>query len=316
MTEFQTNPEAVTPPHKVEVISSLLTDEALSARRQQLEGVLAGDDDPYVADVAKLMDASDRYGEEAIQAWYDHDIALHDKYKRHAERARETAYSTFGRETVNKYYQTKEALRELDRTEYEGMQFFGEESTHLFEELMAGNPVIDDGIDREHVVPPALRDGATTEDYITYLGSKLYIDRNFMYISSQRSLKLMPVENKPFVVPVANIVTSHGGFDSWTGRGHKGVANKMYQKSTGEQGTFSSISAIKDYAERDTPLPPLEEIYAYVQPDGTVIFATGTSNHRTAAAIVRGQDHVMVDGMVTVRLLDRNVIQPTPGRTA
>lgn len=217
---------------------------------------------------------------------------------------------TYGRGAIDEHFRLEMALRAINPENPSGqatIEYWGEEGNELVHELTEASPKIDDGIDRTHDQAPGLDPDATRQDFEDYLSKKLFIrpkELEYAVVPDQAEIVIKRHEGKPFKVPVSNIVSA-GSFSSWFGNG----GGKAYVRSSdGEYVTGSSDNAIMDYARRPTPLPPLEEISAFVQPNGIVIFKASTSNHRTAAAIARGATEVEVDGSIDVRLIDKNFI--------
>lgn len=87
-----------------------------------------------------------------------------------------------------------------------------------------------------------------------------------------------------------SVITGTGTFDSWSGRSE--VHNKQYINILGEKKVGNSVSAIEDFAARDTQLPGLEvgALSIVIPADGSesIVFVAG-SNHRVAAAKLRGE---------------------------
>jgi len=68
----------------------------------------------------------------------------------------------------------------------------------------------------------------------------------------------------------------------------------------------SSASVIREYASRDTPIPPID-VVGYVQPNG-LIFYTAENAHRAAAAKMRGDTTIGVHNL-TLMTVDKNYFE-------
>jgi len=104
---------------------------------------------------------------------------------------------------------------------------------------------------------------------------------NGMQDSSQPSI-VIEARDEPIQIPLAAVVSAMS-FESWeTGRGpdHK-------------KDDRSSAEVIRDYAWRDTPIPPLDNAKALILDDGRVIFLSSNA-HRAAAAKLRDQRHIQI----------------------
>lgn len=126
------------------------------------------------------------------------------------------------------------------------------------------------------------------------------IDKRLDPSASQLEIHL----SKPFEVPAHMIMTAEG-MDSWLGRGEDGAG----EKSAGEEGSASSLDQIVEYAGRDTPIPPVEAMNMYVQPNGVVFYGlTGQGAHRTAAKVLRSDSPIKVSDRIKVVSLHENVL--------
>lgn len=309
--EQQLLEEAVTHPSNVDVLANITSDEFRQHRTQWLEDQLAGEYDSQMGHVTKLMDRSKIQIDESIEAWENGGpdrLELSQKKRELSDRTKETAYRVFGADAVRRHYQLKQELFEIERNGG-AVEFHAEEAKAIFEKVVMPTPLIDDGLDRQHVLPPVERADRSTEDYKRYLLQKEFT--SFGFLSGQRvesSNKIRLWTDEPVKIPVANVVSA-GGFSSWSGR-DGGSGDKEYTRSSGEHGVGRSLNAIIDYAERETPLPPVDGVDAYVQPNGVVVFGVENSNHRTAAAIARGSEELLVDGCVNIYMLRENIFEP------
>ena len=305
-------PETLIPPRQSETMAApeqlnmLISDEFATSRNQWITNSLNGEHDVSMLHVKRLFERSEIKREDAYQAWENGGrLKEHDRHMTQEDKLRETAYRTFGADTVKEYYRLGEAQHNLGK---DTLDFWGPEADKLVSDLLTTSPLINDGIDRQHELPPAARESADPGEFLDYLGRKLFIDPALFNRSrNQAHRKLRLMLDEPVQIPVANVVSA-GGFDSWQGRGKGGKADKNYTNSEGVHLTGRSINAIIDYAKRPTDLPSLEGIVAYVQPNGVTIYEVDVSNHRMAAAIARGQETVAVDNIVIVSV-DHNFVE-------
>ncbi len=299
-------------PANVEIIDGMLTEEFTAKRAKWLQDQIEGQYDPQMRHIGKLTDRIDQTRAEGFSAYDNQDQETYKKKIEIASQTKEYMYKTFGATNVREFNRYKEA--EYRQQKIGTIEFWGEDSDRIFDEIVGCTEIIDDGIDREFSVPPADRVDPKREDFQEYLGNKIFIDHSTLqnYVESDTSIELGYKEGAGYKIPLANIVSA-GGFDSWAGRGvngrKDGMDDKDYQKSSGEQVIGRSIDAIADYALRETEIPPIEGVDAYVQPNGIVIFSVGNSNHRIAAAVARGQEFIEVDGMVSIHKLGQNLVE-------
>lgn len=303
MSEKIPSPEAaLSSLSNVELLNNITSLEAVARRQEWLQESIADNR------AGRLVERSQILREEAFDAWDKHDRARYDAKETAAARTLETAARTYGTDEIQSYHKAKEALRVLDN---QGpVEFWGEESRQLFDLIISDTPLIDDGIDREHEPPPAEIPDASAADYAAYLDKKRFIPARALQanaVPDRAGVVLNSDRQEEYEIPVANMVSA-GSFDSWRGRDN-GEGDKNYTKSDGRHVIGRSIDTIIDYAKRPTPLPPLEDVEAYVQPNGTVLFTAVTANHRAAAAIARGESAITMNGRMSVVKLTENLVE-------
>ena len=93
-------------------------------------------------------------------------------------------------------------------------------------------------------------------------------------------------------IPLGMIVSAES-FESWNGRPEGILKDRR-----------PSEEVIADYAERQSPSPPLDDVNGYLLPDGRIYFKSNNA-HRTAAAIKRGDSHIAFSGTMNLSILDR-----------
>lgn len=300
--------ENIRSPHNVELLQDLTAPESMQQREVWLRSTIDIAGEGSFGHIARLLYQKDRNNIAATEAFsrgdYEQDRNLTDK----GNKLREMASKTFGETKVREFTRTVSALEALSKNR---MEFWGDEGQQLFDRLAGESPAVDDGIDREHLAPPAELPEPSTRDYTDYLGKKIFIKHDTLSRNKKENAPDVVIKIEPgsaVEVPTSSVVSA-GSFDSWLGRGPEGQGDKSYDKSNGQHVIGRSIQAIMDYAERDTPLPTVSEMTGYVQPNGKVIFAAVNDNHRTAAAIARGQQHIPVSGSIMFRQLEKNLIQ-------
>lgn len=94
----------------------------------------------------------------------------------------------------------------------------------------------------------------------------------------------------PLHIPSAGLIGAHN-LASWAGR----------QTGNLKDGRPSS-EVILDYASRTTPLPELEDVACYIQPDGRQLFVSTNSSHRSAAYKAQGAPVIPVKRLAFYRL--------------
>ncbi len=302
--DLDTTPDQVNQAPNTELYQNLVSDEALGARKEWLDDHVNGEHDGAIKHVRRLFAQAESQRETGIDKWDKGDT---DGYQEHSNRVDDltaNAYRIFGKSTVAEYRHAAEAADALGKG---SLQFWGSEAASVFNNLLDRTKIIDDGIDREHTVAPAERLNVTNAEFTEYLGKKTFVDPSLLSTSG-RKIELVLDADELYQVPLSNVISANS-FDSWAGRGYQGTDTKSYKNNEGQNVKGESIAAITDYALRDTPLPPNEGISAFLQPDGTMLFQAVNSNHRTAAAISRGQDALAVGGRITIYQLDYNVIR-------
>lgn len=123
---------------------------------------------------------------------------------------------------------------------------------------------------------------------------------DFMRMADQdRPGVVIEAIDKPLEFPLTSVVSAVG-FESWqTGRGQGGLKD-------GRQ----SADVIKDYASRETPLPPVDDATALIFEDGRVVIMTSNA-HRVGAAKLRGQENIQIN-----RLKVRRIKEEQPRETS
>lgn len=286
-------------------VRSRMSKEGVETRKQEL---LSRFDAGDIQHVDRLRSAWRRALGAPIRDWKQAEVQ-----KRRIE---DIIHRTYGKSAQREHYHLERALHDIAPT-VEGLRpmidYWGDEGRTFLNELIDKSPRLNDGIDRENNSAPGLNPEATEEDFASYLGEKTFIRSRRLENASDGDSQIILRGNLDdnFKIPVSNIVSA-GSFDHWFGNDKnlygKYPAGKSYTKATGEHVIGPSEGAIMDYAHRSTPLPPLEGISAFVQPNGIVIFKADVSNHRTAAAIAQGMTEVEVEGDIRVEVINKNFI--------
>lgn len=98
-------------------------------------------------------------------------------------------------------------------------------------------------------------------------------------------------DDTPLELPLANFVSAEN-FSSWEGRKD---TNKVDERGVARPST----DVVQEYANRGSEgAPPIERVQGYIQPNGMIIFATGSGSHRTAAAVRRGDQTIKAKSLV------------------
>lgn len=91
---------------------------------------------------------------------------------------------------------------------------------------------------------------------------------------------VIEAQQSPLEFPMAAFISA-AGFDSWDGRRHSLKDGRP------------SKEVIIDYASRPTDIPPVDEAFALILPNGEVVLEP-VNSHRTAAAKLKGQQTLAV----------------------
>ncbi|HZP55765.1 MAG TPA: hypothetical protein VFB03_03275 [Candidatus Saccharimonadales bacterium] len=111
--------------------------------------------------------------------------------------------------------------------------------------------------------------------------------------------------SQPIDIPT-DLVMGTQGFDSWAGRAPRHLKDTKFKDGT--SANIPSIKAIKHYASRTTPMPPIKEMDMFIQPDGQIFFSsTNDGEHRLASAILRGDPNIKTYS-IRVRHLNHDVL--------
>ncbi len=302
MSETVNNLQPETRAPNAELVATMLSDESFARRLTELQEGKRGEYDAAIGHVARLINRARDITEAGI---HNPEPGAFTEADNKAKRIRRYAAHIFGKKAVKTVYRMENAQTELPNGR---LEYWGDEAEAVYDKVMAGSPLIDDGIDKAVDIPPATITDTSEADYKAYLGKKLFIsDKTLQYHSAERSIVLLLDEGQTVNVPIQNVVSA-GSLDSWMGQGYDGNDPKERTLEDGRKVEGRSFSAIKEYAERSTELPPVEEIDAYVQPDGTVLFSPDVSNHRTAAAIARGYTELAVANKITIHQLDTDLV--------
>lgn len=116
------------------------------------------------------------------------------------------------------------------------------------------------------------------DEAMSDVGQRIFIDRGR--------------HDEPIRLPVHNFVSAYG-MQSWEGGRKRGVL-----KENDEGKVLQSAEIIADYAQRTTQAPPIERVHAYIQPNGIALYATEGGSHRTAAAVLRGDQAIQANSLI------------------
>ncbi len=134
------------------------------------------------------------------------------------------------------------------------------------------------------------------------LSAQTFIDKRRLHeLAGEHGVSVEARSDEPLIkIPTANFVYAEG-FTSWKGR--SGTKQEDVVGATNR----SSAKVIADFASRETPAPPLDRVVGYVQPNGVVLYASADGAHRTAAAIVRGDEFIQTTRL-ELHQLEANLI--------
>jgi hypothetical protein len=117
---------------------------------------------------------------------------------------------------------------------------------------------------------------------------------------------------EPLQIPASNVVHAKG-IDSWEGRENNRFSrtpdssDREVKRSKHDGVMRTSAETIDYYAGMDTPIPPVDSMAAYVQPNGLVLYVVGDGSHRAAAMLKQGSETIPTKEL-TVMMADRNYI--------
>jgi len=316
MSEYQSttshiSAEAVHPQHEdelapgrqvYEMYHALVSPEGVAARKQWLESHLAGENDISIKHVDNLQKAARRKFDDSIKARDAEDFAASRHHEKTKEQLKATVEKLYGASAVSEHRNTEMALHQLEQGT--GQRYWGGDALRMRDVLLEAVQPIDTHIDE---TPPAQRADAQLSDYKAYLDKRLFIESSVLSGAAEANTDLITLELPPeenFEVPLANVVYASSFIDSW-------ADERMKSPEEPNSVTKNSIAVVKDYAERETALPPAEGVMAYIQPNGIILFGVNGSNHRTAAAIARGDETLKIDGNMQIKILERNILNET-----
>ena len=133
------------------------------------------------------------------------------------------------------------------------------------------------------------------EDVKEYLESKLFFNTGSIpSISLQKVGEVYLGYSEEAIKVPLDLTVNAKGFESWLGRSSKD--NKQFYIRLGRQplsGEMKSLDVAKLYAGTPTPLPPVDFMVMYIQPNQKIFFDNGSGDsHRIAAAILRGDKDI------------------------
>lgn len=259
-------------PEVVRFVDNIVGEQGV---RELMEAGEAALEDPLMQRVGGLLESSDQVGQRATQAA---DEGNHQEARRLFDISKDiknNAAKIFGTEAFNQYSGIK---HQLDRVERTNSLFFADEVARtIFDEVLGSSTNIEADQSRlPHEFVDEERLGAFARDHQKGLSMTLAFDRD---------------KDPPINIPVGMFVSAVG-FESWE------------EGRNGSKGNEGSQDVIEDYAARETEIPPIDQIYGLVLPDGRLYFVSANS-HRTAAAIKKGQPSIPFRGTANIVLLDK-----------
>lgn len=225
----------------------------------------------------------------------------------HARNQGERIQKMFGPAAVRERGRIVSALSQIERAQESGstpkLQYWGEEGVSLLEGFRAtpetSLQVADTALEPEYVR------GSDDSKLKERLASQPFVSTETINDAVDPTVSQLEIYlTDGFDVPTERVVSAER-MESWLGRGNDGSGNK----SAGEEGIVTSFDKIIHNAGRNTPIPSVEVMTMYVQPDGQTFYGlAGDGAHRTAAAILRGEPTVQVYGNIKVVGLRENVL--------
>lgn len=140
---------------------------------------------------------------------------------------------------------------------------------------------------------------------LEYLDRKDFIDTYSVFKNNKGLSMIIKSEDGSIDFPVS-LFSAAAGFDSWRGRSDGGLKSYI-----SKYGNFKgdSLEAIKHYAGLETPVPLVDYVRVFIQPDGQV-FADNhrADSHRIAAAYLKGDKSIKANRVQIIRL-EENFIE-------
>jgi hypothetical protein len=284
------------------VFAMLSEEGALERRAENLQEEINGGDS-QLTHAVRL--------ENAVRSTSEQGYALSDKGEfpdakaklSFAERIRDSRAKMFGSTVV------AEALKRMEMsgqmaTLYDAT-FWGEDARKLQKVFADSEPAHDSALDA------AANQIEIEEKYDSIRDTKFFIPskklQSLIDTDSPSILIEYSQSNGPVEIPLTNVVSA-GGFDNWGGR--DGGSGRKSLAEDGDDRVVSSAEVIKRYAEKETGIPPISGITAYIQPNGMVVYDVPNDNHRTAAAMVKGDKTIKLEGAMVVGKLTKDILQP------
>lgn len=172
----------------------------------------------------------------------------------------------------------QELMRQMEELDYMGSKYYYRAALRKYEMESHPEQLWLDLVDDEKVAP--IRDVIEASPLLTrqqFVGSVPDVSDGPVIILDGDKVHTISI-------PTSNLIHATS-FESWeAGRG----GGKM--SDSGDIPTSAAV--IDDYAFRNAPVPPLEQVYGYIQPSGTIVYAVSEGTHRAAAAIKRGEQTV------------------------
>lgn len=282
------------------VITSLLSPDERDRQIAYHQSELRGETKSSIRKIGRLLDRVSNLRNQAQSAHNNgHDDESTLLYKK-AEKEYYEILDMFGEKAIKEVQDHKDSLLELSEQEDEEMGYIpirGDEGESLLHTLLAHSPMLEQ--------PPS--QGLSKEKIEATLRHQPFIKRSELdnQRTTRRYLAISHMDTIP-EIPTSNIISASSFLSDWaTGRGD---GQKEYETKDGQLTHGKSIDAITDYATRGTELPPLENVDAFLQPNGMVLFVLPGSNHRGAAAIAKGQKMIPVKGKVRMYQLKENIL--------
>lgn len=104
---------------------------------------------------------------------------------------------------------------------------------------------------------------------------------------------VQPLVGPTLDIPLDSIVSATSLVGWEEGRGKDIYGNDIHKEKS------SSKDTIAQYAALETTIPPINKLYAFILPNGKMVYET-ENDHRVAAAKMRGQETIQFRGTLTI----------------
>lgn len=260
----------------IAAVRELATPQGAEVYRQSLITELQ---EPGLRDVADRLGAAEQAYQEAVATTdTPEERARANQAREDKDAVRNQCIEAHGYENVRRYEKIREDLASSER----GLELTIQDprrSRQLVEGIIT-EATNGRSANRPHFIP-----GREVQDFVE------------AHQVGRSVVATMGVDSPPVDIPLTLFITAEE-FVSWEeGRG------------VDTEGRPASRNKIEDFASRETPIPPVDDISLYVLPDGEV-YAKANNAHRVAAAMRRGQETIPFNGAVGAKIYVLDAMPP------